>query len=201
MVLYNIVHELIINTILKKNKQDHMSVVNIGYAECGKTLSFIIVPNNIHYDRIVWTNKNGNIVRSYSTLTSILETKIFVNCITNTIVVDKLYMLDNVRNLDLYEFMKLINGVLVTSNGRVLLPQINVDSSGKLQSRNEYYEKHYANIYYIMTSYPGLIRYIHIDYYRMILSFILVGVYQMLGYFYWMDSRTRVNSFDLLLEV
>lgn len=201
MVIYNTLKEILINTILKKNKQYHMSVVNIGYAEFGKTLSFIIVPNNIHYDRIVWTNNNGTIVRSYSTLTSILDTKIFVNCIKNTIVVDKLYMLTNVRNLDLYEFMKLINGVLVTSNGRVLLPEIKVCSSGKLQSRNEYYETHYANIYYIMKTYPGLIRYIHIDYYRMILSFLLVGVYQMLGYFYWIDSRTNINSFDLLLEV
>ena len=86
-------------------------------------------------------------------------------------------MLFNIRHIDLYDFMKLTNGALITNKGRILLPEIGITESSDLQSKEEYYNMHYANIYYILQQYPGLFEYIYIDYYKTLLSMIYINAF------------------------
>jgi hypothetical protein len=169
--------------------------VSIGYAEYNQVKSYIMVPSSVPYDKMdAYKLKLG----SYTNLTSILTSGIssLSRYIKYTIVVDHLYMLQNIRNIDLYDFIKLINGNLVNMKGRVLLPEIGITSSGSVQSRDEYYKMHYVNIYHILQNFPGLFRYIHIEYYRVMLSLIHVGLCTVLDPFLWKDKNPNLWLID-----
>jgi len=173
--------------------------VLIGYSEYKQVKSYIIVPTNVPYDKIdAYTRKLG----IYTNLTTILTSGIgsFSRYFKNTIMIDNLYLLPNIRNIELYDFMKLINGNLLNLKGRVLLPEIGINSSGSVQSRDEYYKMHYVNIYHILQKYPGLFRYIYIDYYHVVLSYIHVGLCTVLDPLMWKElpiNMLLLNPYNL----
>jgi hypothetical protein len=170
-----------------------MSSSCIGYAEYSGIKSYLIVPFDICYthQRAKGTNIPIRTQRSYTTLTSILSSAgDFTSCIQNTIVLDKMYVLPNLRNIDLYDFMKLINGSLVNLKGKTLLPKIGTTFAGEFLPRDTYYRIHYHQIYYILHTYPGVFTCVAMNYYYEIISIIYTGLCNIVDPFMGEPSNT-----------
>jgi hypothetical protein len=124
-------------------------VVVIGYAYYGTLGSNILVSVDTLYSAkcIDYTTP----YRHLPTLMNVLHPKLCVKIqVVNNIILDNLYKLRRIRNIDLYDFMCGINGCLVDEKGTVILPKV-----GDCEKEKYYHEQHW-NIRNILVRYPGL---------------------------------------------
>jgi hypothetical protein len=127
-------------------------VVIIGYAFYGGMSSNILVSTDTLYNsKSIQDVDRTSEYRHLPTLMKVLHPWAFGNVrFVNNIILENLYQLHRIRNIELYEFMTLINGSLVTSNGDVLLPAV------KEYTQQQYYDLYYLDIHLINKTYPGL---------------------------------------------
>lgn len=124
-------------------------VVVIGYAYYGTICCNILVSIDTFYTakRIEYSNP----ARHLPTLMDVLHPRLGGNLqVVNNIILDNLYKLRHIRNLNLYEFMCSINGSLVDEKGSIMLHKVSDCDKEK------YYHDQYWNIRNILVRYPGL---------------------------------------------
>jgi hypothetical protein len=157
------------------------TTIHIGYASYRNIKSQIIVPNNILYNKPIYTyNANSKRPEYRRTLTSILDTGVpeFNKQIKNSIIIDNFNMLPFIKRVDLYEFMNVIKGNIIDENEDILLPAIDFDND---ITKEEYYRVNYHKIYYILHTYPGIFIDIEFDYIQTGISIIRFTLYNIVN--------------------